>query len=82
VLSCLNSVADLVDAIDSPELQIRRGWDLSGWRYELVPWGVRFLFEEAHGGQSEVVVLVTAARRPEVSGDSRLSQRAGEGVTH
>lgn len=40
--SCLSMAAEVVEAIDSPELQRQRGWDLSRWRYELVPWGVRF----------------------------------------
>jgi len=38
----LDQAADVVEAIESPELQRLRGWDLSGWRYELVPFGVQF----------------------------------------
>ena len=34
--------ADVVEAIDAPVLQNLRGWDLRGWNYVLVPWGVRF----------------------------------------
>jgi len=42
----LNTAADVVEAIDNRELQQRRGWDLSHWRYSLVPWGVRFTYQE------------------------------------
>ena len=42
LLSSLNSAADVVEAIDDPALQSLRGWDLRGWNYVLVPWGVRF----------------------------------------
>jgi hypothetical protein len=34
--------AEAIEAIDDPTLQSRRGWNLSGWTYMLVPWGVRF----------------------------------------
>jgi hypothetical protein len=34
--------ADVVEAIDDPAIQCFRGWDLKGWSYVLVPWGVRF----------------------------------------
>jgi hypothetical protein len=60
LLCRLRSAADIVEAIEDPELQRRRGWDLAGWRYEPVPWGVRFL-----GGGAEVVALVTVPRQPE-----------------
>ena len=30
------------EAIDVPALQSLQGWDLRGWNYVLVPWGVRF----------------------------------------
>jgi hypothetical protein len=38
----------LVESIDDGDLQRRRGWDLSGWRYHLVPWGVRFTHDGPH----------------------------------
>ena len=76
LLSRVRSPADVVEAIDDPELQRLHGWDLANWTYELVPWGVRFLFREpGSDGQSEIVVLVAAARRPDGHGDSR-PQRA------
>lgn len=40
----LGSAADVVEAIDDLGRQRERGWDLTGWRYELIPWGVRFLY--------------------------------------
>jgi hypothetical protein len=38
----LEQAAELVEAIDNAEIQAKRGWNLDGWKYELVPWGVRF----------------------------------------
>ena len=53
----LAAAAEVVEAIDDPALQRRRGWDLGGWRYELVPWGVRFVRRDRHGGETELFVL-------------------------
>ena len=35
-LTDLTTAADVVEAIDDRDLQRRRGWDLSRWRYDLV----------------------------------------------
>jgi len=53
----LEEAAEVVEAIDDPALQRRHGWDLGGWRYELVPWGVRFVRRERNGGETELFVL-------------------------
>jgi hypothetical protein len=45
-LNNLYSAAEVVEAIDNPEIQRLRGWDLSCWRYDLVPWGVRFTYRD------------------------------------
>ena len=42
LLTSLAAAAEVVEAIDAPALQSLRGWDLRGWNYVLVPWGVRF----------------------------------------
>lgn len=42
LLNSMKAAADVVEAIDDPSLRSRRGWDLTGWNYMLVPWGVRF----------------------------------------
>jgi len=60
-LSSLDVAADVVDAIDNKEIQKRHGWDLSGWSYELIPWGVRFTFQKVG---AEVVVVATWNRNP------------------
>jgi len=60
----LESAAEVVEAIDDPALQRRRGWDLGGWRYELVPWGVRFVRRERHGGETELFVLAALKQGP------------------
>lgn len=44
LLTSMEAAADVVEAIDNPSLQADRGWDLSGWRYSLVLWGVRFTY--------------------------------------
>jgi len=58
----LEQAAELVEAIDTG-VQRRRGLDLAGWRYELVPWGVRFVRRERDGGESEVFVLAVLKDR-------------------
>jgi hypothetical protein len=42
LLTSMAVTAEVVEAIDDPTLQGRRAWDLTGWNYVLVPWGVRF----------------------------------------
>tara|TARA_R110002072_G_scaffold289831_2_gene457111 strand:+ start:52399 stop:52635 length:237 start_codon:yes stop_codon:yes gene_type:complete len=42
LLTSMEVTAEVVEAIDAPALQSLRGWDLRGWNYVLVPWGVRF----------------------------------------
>ncbi len=55
----MDKAADLVEAIDNPALQGPRGWDLSNWAYELVPWGVRFSCRDPQQSKVEVVVVLT-----------------------
>jgi len=56
----LDVAAEVVEAIDDPVLQRRRGWDLSRWRYDMVPWGVRFTYHDpAESRRAEVLALVT-----------------------
>jgi hypothetical protein len=55
----LNTAADVVDALENRELQIRRGWNLDGWRYRLIPWGVCFQHTaELDGACAEVVAQI------------------------
>ena len=42
LLTSMAVTAQVVEAIDDPALQCLRGWDLKGWSYVLIPWGVRF----------------------------------------
>lgn len=42
LLTSMEVTAEVVEAIGDPALQSLRGWDLRGWNYVLVPWGVRF----------------------------------------
>jgi hypothetical protein len=37
LLNSMKAAADVVEAINHPNLQSRRGWDLTGWSYVLVP---------------------------------------------
>ena len=43
LLTSMHVAADVVEAIDTPALQAKRGWDLARWSYDCIPWGVRFL---------------------------------------
>jgi len=62
LLTSLKVAADVVEAIDDPELQVQRGWGLLSWRYELVPWGVRFLRHDGDGEVDAEVVAVSSHR--------------------
>jgi len=44
LLTSIEVAAEVVEAIDNPRLQAGKGWDLSGWRYSMVLWGVRFAY--------------------------------------
>jgi len=58
-LTSLETAAEVVEAIDDREVQARRDWDLSEWRYELIPWGVRFQREvPKHSGQAEILAVL------------------------
>jgi hypothetical protein len=57
LLSCPGAAADMMEAIDDPGLGRGRGWDLSGWRHDPVPWGVRFSYR-GPGRPAEVLALV------------------------
>jgi len=72
----LREAADLVESIDDPELQRRRGWDLSGWCYELVPWGVRFVRREPRYRDETVtsVLAVLSQLGPMVSSEPAQAQ--------
>jgi hypothetical protein len=47
-----------VEALENPELQRRRGWNLVGWRYELISWGVRFQHLDQHGAVAAEILAV------------------------
>jgi len=67
----LQEAAEVVEAIDVT-LQGRRGWDLAGWRYELVPWGVRFVRRDRDGCETEVLVLAALKGRQPAPGGVRV----------
>jgi hypothetical protein len=62
LLTSLAMAADVVEAIENPALQARRGWNLAGWGYDWVPWGVRFLQRDV---QARVTAAVVAVALPE-----------------
>jgi len=55
-LSDLNAAADIVEAIDGQGPRWGRIGDLDGWRYEMIPWGVRFIRAAEGGERAEVFV--------------------------
>lgn len=57
LLTSMEVTAEVVEAIGDPALQSRRGWDLRGWSYVLVPWGVRF----THSAFAEEIEIKTEA---------------------
>jgi hypothetical protein len=75
LLTCLNTAAKVVEAIDDPVMQRHYGWDLSCWRYVLIPWGVRFSYQDPHGHKQSEIVFLALFRDPEMP---RSLQRGGE----
>jgi len=67
LLTSLTAAAEVVEAIDHPSLQFQRGWDLTNWAHEAVPWGVRFVQRNDRGGRTGAIVALALpeARRPE-----------------
>lgn len=66
LLTSLEVAADVLEAIDDPGLQTRWGWDLAGWSYAPVPWGVRFTHCNPQDEiDAEVEVVRAPQRRPE-----------------
>jgi len=58
-VTSLENAAEVVEAIDDHDLQLRRDWDLSGWQYELIPWGVRFRCDRPkHSGHSDIFAVL------------------------
>jgi hypothetical protein len=74
LLNGLATAADVVEAIDSPHKAHSRGWDLSGWTYRLVPWGVRFSYHSEDGLFDAEVLSVLA-----LDGSAPGAARGGEG---
>lgn len=64
LLTSLGAAADVVEAIDCPAIQKHRGWNLTHWTYNLVPWGVRFVHDD---GEHPEVSTVVALALPEFS---------------
>jgi len=62
LLTDLGAAAEVIEAIEDSSLQRRRGWDLAGWQYDLVPWGVRFRFQGRE--PAEVVAVMTVDGSP------------------
>jgi hypothetical protein len=71
LLTSLSAAADIVDAMRDPRGQIGRGGDLKRWRFEPVPWGVRFLHSDNQGQVDEEVRAVAdvAAHTANSTGD-------------
>lgn len=69
LLNSMKAAADVVEAIDDPSLQSRRGWDLTGWNYVLVPWGVRFT-HSPFAEEIEVKVEILPERRGHAEGEA------------
>lgn len=78
LLMKLGTAADVVEALGDPELQHHKGWDLTGWTCDPVPWGVRFCRRGLAGEDpAEVLVLldVYSKGRSRGAGPVRWSPR-------
>jgi hypothetical protein len=58
LLNGLGTAADIVECIDDPALQRQRGWDLTGWRYRMVQWGVVLTCPGGHGMESSEILVM------------------------
>lgn len=56
LITSLSVAADIVDAIDDPSQRKKRGWNVTGWSYEFVPWGICFLHRSTDGPVTGAVV--------------------------
>jgi len=68
LLTSMAVAAEVIEAIDDPKLQNRRGWDLTGWNYVLIPWGVQFT-QSAIREKIEIRIEVFPARRGKSGGE-------------
>jgi len=58
LLTSLRAAADVVEALDHPNLQFQRRWDLANWSHEPVPWGVCFVHRDGRGARKGAVVAL------------------------
>jgi hypothetical protein len=61
ITSPLAAAVDIVEMIDNRSLWRERNWDLRGWTYDFVPWGIRFLRQDSEGHVLAAVVAVALA---------------------
>ena len=69
LLTSMAVTAQVVEAIVDPTLQCLRGWDLKGWSYVPVPWGVRFT-HSVFAEEIEVKVEILPDRRGHAEGEA------------
>jgi hypothetical protein len=77
LLTSLSAAADIVDAIRDSSLQACRGWNLTRWDYEPMPWGMRFLHRDRNGHVDREVRAVAgvAAQTPNSISDVAITLR-------
>ena len=63
LLARQRSAADIVEAMDDGAMQLQRGWDFSRWKYQMVPWGVRFLHSAPSGEVSTILAVLSSGIR-------------------
>ncbi len=59
ILTDLNAAADVLEAFENRALQMERNWNFHGWRYELIPWGVRFIHRDGDKNETEVFATLS-----------------------
>ena len=73
-LTSMRVAADVVEALDSPALQVERCWELAGWDHGWAPFGVRFARWD---GRGQVTAAVVAVALPESRRDDLARAYAG-----
>jgi hypothetical protein len=74
LLTSMKMAAEVVEAIDEPALQTERGWDLAGWSYDCIPWGVRFVRRDDR--QRLMVIRVVVIPEPAATLANCLRERS------
>ncbi len=63
IVGNLDAAADVLEAFENRNLQKERGWNFDGWRYEVIPWGVRFIYRDVAKQETQVLATLASPTR-------------------